>query len=110
MKRSEIWGLEVAKVNQMGLQYCLLFVHKLCMNEQRKLLFHAAWATKPFGRVHESVFRHQGGQPRVSHRALDEKLTESTSFRHHNLVHSIRIAVYNKKYPSMVFHTKLWIT
>ena len=70
MKRSEILGLEGAAVNQEGLQYCLLFMHKSCMNKQRKSLSHAAWATKPFGIVHESVFRHQGGQPKVSHRAL----------------------------------------
>ena len=37
---------------------------------KRSHCLHAAWATKPFGRVHESVFRHQGGQPKVSHGAL----------------------------------------
>ena len=70
MKRSKILGLEGAAVNQVGLQYCLLFVHKSCMNKQRKLLSHVAWATKPFGIVHEPVFRHQGGQPRVTYEAL----------------------------------------
>ena len=69
-ERSEILGLEGAAVNQEGLQYCLLFMHKSCINGQRKSLFHTAWATKPFGRVHKSVLRHQGGQPKVSHGAL----------------------------------------
>ena len=58
MKRSEIWGLEGAAVNQVGLQYCPLFVHKSCMNIQRKTLSHVAWATKPFGIVHKSVFKY----------------------------------------------------
>ena len=48
MKRSELLGLEGAAVNQVGLQYYLLLMHKSCMNEQKKLLSHAAWATKPF--------------------------------------------------------------
>ena len=70
MKRSEILGLEVAAVNLVGLQYCLLFMQKSCMNEQRKSLSNTAWPTKPFGRVHESVFGHQGGQPKLSHGAF----------------------------------------
>ena len=59
MKRSEILGLEGAAVNQEGLQYYLFFVYKSYMYKQKKSLSHAAWATKPFGIVHESVFRHQ---------------------------------------------------
>ena len=70
MKISEILGLAGAAVNQVGLQYCLLFIHKPCMNEQRKSLSHAAWASKPFRIVLESVFGHQGGQPKVSYEAL----------------------------------------
>ena len=70
MKRNEILGLEGAAVNQVGLQYCLLFMHKSCMNKQKKSLSYAVWATKPFGIVHELVFRHQGGQQKVSHGTL----------------------------------------
>ena len=70
MKRSEILGLKGAAVNQLGLQYYLLFMNKSCMNEQRKSLSHTAWTTKPFGIVHESACGHQGGQPKVSHGAL----------------------------------------
>ena len=39
-----------------------------------------------------------------------EKLTESTILGDYNLVHSIRIAVYNKNYPCTICHIKLWIT
>ena len=39
---------------------------------------------------------------------IDEKLMESTTFGDHNLVHSIRIVVCNKKYPCIMCHTKLW--
>ena len=56
MRRSEILGLEGAAVNQVGLQYCFLFVHKLCINKQRKYLSYTAWGTKTFGIVHKSVF------------------------------------------------------
>ena len=48
----------------------LSFMHKSCINKQTKSLSHEAWATKPFERVHESVIRHQGSQPKGSHRAL----------------------------------------
>ena len=48
----------------------LLFIHKLCMNGQKKSLSYAAWSTKSFGRVHESAFRYKAGQPKVSHGAL----------------------------------------
>ena len=41
---------------------------------------------------------------------FNEKPTESITFRDHNLVHSIRIVVCNKRYPCTVCHTKLWIT
>ena len=30
---------------------------------------------------------------------FDDKFTKSTTFRNHNLVHSIRIAAINRKYP-----------
>ena len=39
-----------------------------------------------------------------------EKLMESTTFGDYSLVHSIIIAVCNKRYPCTVCHTKLWIT
>ena len=67
MSRSEILGLEGPAINQEGLQY---FVHKLCINKQRKSLSHATWAFKPFVRVQESVFGHQSGQPEVLHGAI----------------------------------------
>ena len=85
-------------------------MHKSCINEQRKLLSHAVWATKPFRRVQELVFRHQGGQPSCYMELFDEKLTEYTTFGNHSLVHYIRIVACNKRYPSTVCHTKLWIT
>ena len=66
----KILGLEGAEVNLEGLEYCLLFVHKWCTNGQKKSLFHAAWATKPFGKEYKSVSIHQGGQPMVSHGLL----------------------------------------
>ena len=41
---------------------------------------------------------------------FDEKLTKSTTFGDRSLVNSIGIEVCNKRYPCIVFHTKLWIT
>ena len=70
MMKNEILGLQGTEVNQQGLQYYLLFVYKSCMNIQKMLLSHTDWATKPFERVHELVFGHQGGHPKVSHGAL----------------------------------------
>ena len=55
MKRSEILGLEGAAVNQVGLQYCLLFMHKSCMNQTKEVtvscslghqtLWNSAWVS-----------------------------------------------------------------
>ena len=39
-----------------------------------------------------------------------EKLMESTTFGDYSLVHSIKIAVNNKKYRCTVCYTKLYIT
>ena len=41
---------------------------------------------------------------------FDEKLMESSAFADHNLAHSIRILVCNKRYPHTVCYMKLWIT
>ena len=41
---------------------------------------------------------------------FNEKLTKSTTFGDHNLVHSIKIMLCNKMQPCTVCHTKLWIT
>ena len=41
---------------------------------------------------------------------FNENLTKSTILRDGNLVHSIRIAVFNKVYRCMVCQTKLWLT
>ena len=48
MRKSKILGLEGAEIDQEGLHYCHLFVHKFCMNRQGKSLSHVAFATKPF--------------------------------------------------------------
>ena len=70
MRRSEIQKLEGAAINEKGLQYCLLLAYKWYTNRQKKSLFHGVWVTKPFGRVYEIVFGHQGGQPKVLYRYL----------------------------------------
>ena len=70
MRSSKILGLEGPEKNHEGLWYYHLLAHKLCINGQMKLLSYAAFSTKPFGRVHESVFGHQGDQPKVPHGAL----------------------------------------
>ena len=54
-------GLDGASVNQEGLQYYLLFTCKYCTNRKKKSLSHAAFATKPYGRVHELGFGYQDG-------------------------------------------------
>ena len=41
---------------------------------------------------------------------FNENLTVFNAFGAHNLVHSIKIVAYNKRYPCTVCHMKLWIT
>ena len=41
---------------------------------------------------------------------FNDKLTKSTIFGDHNLIHSIGNVVCNKRYHPMVYHTKLQIT
>ena len=71
MRKSEILGPEEAEASQERLQYYFFYalVYEW-IEEVTELLYHAACTTRLFGRIYEPVFRHQGGQPMVSFRAL----------------------------------------
>ena len=70
MKKSEILGLEGAVVNWEGLQYYLFFCVQVVHKGIKQVTVSYNLGHQTFGRVYESVFRHQGGQPEVSHGAL----------------------------------------
>ena len=57
--------------SKLGETAVLSFVCAQVVHKPIKALYYTAWATKPFGRVHESVSGHQSGKPKVLHRTLD---------------------------------------
>ena len=103
-------GLEKAKKNQEGLLTFFCLHTNYAKTSKRS---HCITQLGPLNLLQECISLFPDAKEasqRYHIGLLYEKLTKSTSFRDHNLVHSIRIAVYNKKYPCMVYHTKLYIT
>ena len=109
MRKIDILGLEGAVVNQDRLLYCLLFVHKSCMNRQRKALSKLG-LPNPLEKCMSQLPDTKVTSQRCHMELFVEKLMKSTTLGDHNLVHSIRIAVCNETNPCTVYHMKLWIT
>ena len=53
-----------------GLQYCFLFVTQVVHEQTKEVTVSCSLGHQTLWKVHESVFRQQGGQPKVSHGAL----------------------------------------
>ena len=110
MKRSKILGLEGAVVNQEGAQYCLFLCTNCPWIDKKSYCLIQLGPPNPLDEYMSQFSDTVVASQTCKMELFDKKLIESTIFGDHNLVHSIRIVVCNKRYPCMVCHIKLCIT
>ena len=107
MIRSKIMRLEGAAVNQGDSSIVFFLGTSSIQIDKGSYCLIQLGLTNPLEKCKTYFPDTKVASQRCHMELLKQKLTKLTTLGDHNLVQSIRIMVYNKKYPCMVYYAKL---